>query len=72
MKHRCPVCKKTVKVSPEKQTEEVRFFPFCSRRCKLIDLGAWLDAEYKIISELQTQVPGEPSDGSSGVSFKKQ
>ena len=27
-----------------------RFYPFCSRRCKLIDLGAWLNADYKVIS----------------------
>ncbi len=26
------------------------FYPFCSERCKLIDLGAWLDSDYKIIS----------------------
>jgi endogenous inhibitor of DNA gyrase (YacG/DUF329 family) len=25
-----------------------RYFPFCSRRCRLVDLGAWLDADYRI------------------------
>ncbi len=25
-----------------------KFYPFCSNRCKLIDLGKWLDADYKI------------------------
>jgi len=25
-----------------------RFFPFCSERCKLVDLNAWLDADYRI------------------------
>jgi hypothetical protein len=24
------------------------FQPFCSERCKMIDLGKWLDGEYKI------------------------
>jgi endogenous inhibitor of DNA gyrase (YacG/DUF329 family) len=52
MKHRCPICKKLLKVPPEKQSEEVRFFPFCSERCKLIDLGAWLDDKYKIVPKL--------------------
>ena len=28
--------------------------PFCSERCKLIDLGAWADGSYNI--------PGDPSD----------
>lgn len=27
------------------------FRPFCSERCKLIDLGAWVDEEYKIASQ---------------------
>jgi len=46
-----------VKVSPEKQSAEAKFFPFCSRRCKLIDLGAWLDAKYKVISEQPDTAP---------------
>jgi len=50
MKHRCPICRKVVKASPEKQSEEAKLFPFCSRRCKLVDLGAWFDAEYRVIS----------------------
>ena len=52
MKYRCPLCKKVIGVSSEKKFKEARFFPFCSRRCKLIDLGAWLDAKYKVTSEL--------------------
>jgi len=51
MKHRCPICKKIVKVSAKKQAEGAKFFPFCSQRCKLIDLGAWLDARYRVVSE---------------------
>jgi len=34
-----------------------RFFPFCSERCKMIDLGAWLDADYRIASK-----PDDESD----------
>ncbi|MFC1634357.1 DNA gyrase inhibitor YacG [Planctomycetota bacterium] len=54
MEPRCPVCHKTIKTSAKKPTEQSPFFPFCSRRCKLIDLGAWLDVEYKIASESQS------------------
>ncbi len=25
-----------------------RFFPFCSQRCRLLDLGAWLEGDYRI------------------------
>ncbi|MEE9258722.1 MAG: DNA gyrase inhibitor YacG [Nitrospinaceae bacterium] len=38
----CPKCKKKVK------REENTFFPFCSERCKMVDLGAWLDGKYAI------------------------
>ena len=58
MKHKCPICHKTIKLHPRKETKEIKFFPFCSERCKLIDLGAWLDAEYKAISKL----PDDSSD----------
>jgi endogenous inhibitor of DNA gyrase (YacG/DUF329 family) len=51
MKHRCPICKKIVKVPLKKQSEEAKLFPFCSQRCKLVDLGAWLDGRYKVISK---------------------
>ena len=38
---RCPVCKKPSRPS-------LPFFPFCSERCKLVDLGSWLDGRYRI------------------------
>jgi endogenous inhibitor of DNA gyrase (YacG/DUF329 family) len=41
----CPVCK-------NKTTwEENPWRPFCSERCKLIDLGKWVSEEYKIEGE---------------------
>lgn len=59
MKHKCPVCHKAIKILPQEKAEGAGFFPFCSRRCKLIDLGAWLEADYKIVSQLQ---PEQESD----------
>jgi endogenous inhibitor of DNA gyrase (YacG/DUF329 family) len=47
---RCPTCKRIVKLSEQDRSERARFYPFCSERCKLIDLGAWLDADYRIPS----------------------
>jgi len=72
MKHRCPVCKKIIKASLQEQSEQAKFFPFCSRRCKLIDLGAWLDSDYKITSKLQSQETGEPFDTYSDNSTGRQ
>ena len=67
MKHNCPVCHKTVETTIEEQRG---YFPFCSQRCKLIDLGAWLDVEYRIVSTRQSQESDEPIDVPSTVSEK--
>ena len=42
---RCPTCRKIVlRDEPE--------FPFCSERCRLIDLGKWASGGYVISSAL--------------------
>ena len=51
MELRCPICKRIVKAALNKQLQEAKIFPFCSQRCKLVDLGAWLDCRYIIVSE---------------------
>ena len=43
----CPICKKTVP-SPAANESPSKHVPFCSDRCKLIDLGRWLDGKYQI------------------------
>lgn len=44
---RCPTCKQPV------AADQREFRPFCCKRCKLIDLGKWLDGSYAF--------PGEPA-----------
>jgi endogenous inhibitor of DNA gyrase (YacG/DUF329 family) len=39
----CPNCGKRVKWSTRNE-----FRPFCSERCKLIDLGAWASEQHRI------------------------
>ena len=39
----CPTCGTEVPWVPEN-----KFRPFCSERCKLIDLGAWASESYRI------------------------
>ncbi|MBN1508798.1 MAG: DNA gyrase inhibitor YacG [Sedimentisphaerales bacterium] len=53
---------------PERnRAAQMRFFPFCSERCKLIDLGAWLDAEYRIPSRPDEECEG-PSEENPATS----
>ena len=42
-KVKCPTCEK-----PVEWNEKNRWRPFCSERCKLIDLGAWADESHRI------------------------
>lgn len=58
----CPHCGRPVAWGPESP-----FRPFCSERCRLIDLGGWLDESYRITSP--SDAPSEnppPSDGGPG------
>jgi uncharacterized protein len=41
----CPVCGAPVGPRPENAA-----FPFCTERCRTIDLGHWLDERYRIPS----------------------
>lgn len=43
----CPICKRPVR-DVDDATNPNPFFPFCSDRCKLIDLGRWLGGKYRI------------------------
>jgi uncharacterized protein len=40
---RCPQCGTAVEWTPES-----RYRPFCSQRCKMIDLGAWAAEAYRV------------------------
>ncbi|MGA9799686.1 MAG: DNA gyrase inhibitor YacG [Terriglobales bacterium] len=46
LKLKCPICKKQV-------TSKNAEFPFCSDRCRLIDLGKWASGGYVISSPVQ-------------------
>ncbi len=41
---KCPQCRQAIPA-------ETGFAPFCSERCKLLDLGAWAAEKYKIAAE---------------------
>ncbi len=43
MQVKCPTCGKATEYTPKNPWR-----PFCSERCKLIDLGAWASEDYVI------------------------
>ena len=53
LKTRCPTCKKEV------VWNEAPFRPFCSERCKLIDLGEWISEGYRISAPLEDESESE-------------
>ena len=55
MTMKCPICKKPVEIGmPD--------FPFCSERCRLLDLGAWASEKYVISTPLQANDRPEAND----------
>ena len=55
---RCPICKKTV-------TSTDSDFPFCSDRCRIIDLGKWASGGYVIsspVTDSEELVQDKPHD----------
>lgn len=52
---KCPICKKEADPNGE-------FFPFCSERCKIIDLGNWASEKYVISTPVQPAGDGDESD----------
>ena len=50
---KCPICKKDVKFDDP-------FMPFCSDRCKEIDLGNWASGKYVIPGVNDPDDPDDP------------
>lgn len=49
----CPQCRGKSLYSPGN-----RFRPFCSERCKQMDLGAWASEDFKLPEQEVNQDPG--------------
>ena len=50
----CPTCNKPVEWSAAS-----KWRPFCSERCRLIDLGAWMSEQHSIPGDEATNDPGD-------------
>ncbi len=58
----CPICDERVESRAKSPT-----FPFCSARCKTIDLGRWLSDVYRVpvdaSHEDELELPSSAHDG---------
>ncbi len=67
---KCSICGIHYKFDYKKEEPLPPHFPFCSKRCKAIDLGKWLNNEYSISTPI-TEIDGI-TDYESGFSDENQ
>lgn len=53
---KCPTCRR------EMEWTSSEFRPFCSERCRLIDLGAWLTEKHAIPGDAPETIPESGAD----------
>ena len=58
---RCPICDR-----PAAPRTENRSFPFCSPRCKAVELGKWLNEEYRVPVDPSTAEDEDALDPGAG------
>lgn len=45
----CPICRKPT------EWKDNPFRPFCSERCQLLDLGRWVEGDYRVPGEVVSE-----------------
>ncbi|MSP60351.1 MAG: DNA gyrase inhibitor YacG [Myxococcales bacterium] len=74
MDARCPTCRANVpEAAPRgtalavarKERQGAGTFPFCCERCRLLDLGSWLDERYRVGGSAEEDTRSLPSDDES-------
>jgi endogenous inhibitor of DNA gyrase (YacG/DUF329 family) len=59
---RCPTCSKSYAIDA---IADLPSFPFCSARCRLVDLGRWVDGRNAIPGPAVAQRQQDDQDDSS-------
>ena len=59
---KCPECGKPSAFTPENQ-----FRPFCSERCRILDLGSWASESYRIAPRPDSSADEENSDDTENI-----
>ena len=52
---KCPICQKEVNLADP-------YMPFCSDRCRIIDLGNWASGEYVISTPVESTEDDDEED----------
>jgi endogenous inhibitor of DNA gyrase (YacG/DUF329 family) len=52
---KCPICQRDVQLDGS-------FTPFCSDRCRILDLGNWASERYVISTPVESRAPQEEED----------
>jgi uncharacterized protein len=61
IKVRCPICQRVLQ---GQSTAEWPQYPFCSDRCRLIDLGRWLGEDYRFAADAEDEATPQEGDTS--------
>jgi endogenous inhibitor of DNA gyrase (YacG/DUF329 family) len=62
---KCPTCSKRI------EWGDNPFRPFCSERCKLIDLGRWVSEEYRVPGKTVTTEQSPEEEETSETSNER-
>jgi len=55
----CPICDRLMQSQEQAEWPQ---FPFCSTRCRIIDLGRWLGEAYGVAADAAEELPAELED----------
>lgn len=62
MTYRCPICGQPTDSRVERE------FPFCSPRCRLVDLGQWAAEDYRVSEPAEQEFQSHSSHDDSYTS----
>ncbi len=62
---KCPYCARQFSIL-ETDAKQKAYLPFCGRKCKLLDLGSWLDGSY-LVSDDKDEDTDRRLDGQEGT-----
>jgi endogenous inhibitor of DNA gyrase (YacG/DUF329 family) len=59
IKVHCPICQRAMHGQGPSEWPD---YPFCSRRCRLIDLGRWLKEDYRLPADCEPEAAPDEGD----------